>query len=104
MTGMRLVLCSCLLVSACTTSASQPPLPTVDNVLRRGMSEREVLQASGARVPHSVILRTCGNEMPKPFACKIFIYERSPLGGRSGSRLSVVFEREHGQWRVSQWL
>jgi hypothetical protein len=72
--------------------------------LRRGMTERQVIMASGDRIPDSVIVRTCGNETPRPFPCKIFIYERSSLGARQASRLAVVFERANGEWRVSQWL
>jgi hypothetical protein len=49
-------------------------------------------------------MTTCGTETPKPFACKVFIYDGALRGGRYDRKLSVVLEDVGGQWKVSQWL
>ena len=51
-----------------------------------------------------VIMRTCGTETPKPFPCKVFVYEGGLRNGVYAPGQSIVFEDVRGQWVVSQWL
>jgi hypothetical protein len=50
------------------------------------------------------VMTTCGLETPKPFACKVFVYEGTSRAGQYDPKLSVVLEDVRGQWKVSQWL
>jgi hypothetical protein len=88
----------CLGLSACDSS-----LPG-DRPLQRGMTEQEVAELKGKQVPDRIIMRTCGTATPKPFPCKVQVYERGLWAGRYHPELSVVFEEARGQWVVSQWL
>ena len=49
-------------------------------------------------------MRTCGTETPKPFPCKVFVYEGGLRNGVYAPGQSIVFEDVRGQWVVSQWL
>jgi hypothetical protein len=84
------------LVSACSSS-SLTAAP-----LKKGMNEQQVIQAYNTQLPDRVVERTCGNETPAPFPCKIYIYEGTLQRGHP--KLSVVFENFGGRWLVSQWL
>lgn len=68
----------------------------------RGMTESEVAERN--RVPDRVIMRTCGTETPKPFPCKVFVYEGGFRDGRFVPTQSIVFEDVRGQWIATQWL
>jgi hypothetical protein len=70
--------------------------------VHRGMTEGEVAERN--RVPDRVIMRTCGTETPKPFPCKVFVYEGGLRNGVYAPGQSIVFEDVRGQWVVSQWL
>ena len=92
---MKRIVMLALVVSACG-QAHRPAVP-----VKHGMDEQQVI-AAYRRLPDRVIERTCGNETPTPFPCKIFVYAGS---GRDGyPKLSIVFERTGGRWLVSQWL
>ena len=88
----------CLSLGACDGSLHG------DRGLQRGMTEQQVSQLEGKQVPDRIIMRTCGTASPKPFSCKVYVYEKGLWVGRYGSELSVVFEDVRGQWVVSQWL
>ncbi|GEP60245.1 hypothetical protein [Reyranella soli] len=66
------------------------------------MNEQQVIEAYDKQLPERVVERTCGNETPAPFSCKIYIYEG--ILRRGHPKLSVVFENVGGRWLVSQWL
>jgi hypothetical protein len=88
-------------------SRSEQPLPlpvangSITGALKPGMTEQQVAEVSNNRVPDRVVMTTCGTETPKPFACKVFVYEGA---GQYDPKLSVVLEDVGGQWKVSQWL
>jgi hypothetical protein len=77
---------------------------SITNALKPGMTEQQVAEISNNRVPDRVVMTTCGTETPKPFACKVFIYDGALRGGQYDRKLSVVLEDVRGQWKVSQWL
>jgi hypothetical protein len=68
------------------------------------MTEQELAGVSNQRVPDRVIITTCGTQTPRPFACKVLVFEGERSNGQPNSRLAVVFEQVGGQWKVSQWL
>jgi hypothetical protein len=82
----------CLALGACANQTD----------VSRGMTEGEV--AERTRVPDRVIMRTCGTATPKPFPCKVFVYQESWRDGVYTPGQSIVFEDVRGQWIVSQWL
>jgi hypothetical protein len=88
-----------LAVAACTQAATPPPV-----AVRPGMTEQQVIEASRNRMPDRIIQRTCGNETPAPFPCRVYVYDAAWQGGRYQPKLSVVFEEVRGRWLVSQWL
>ncbi len=68
------------------------------------MTEQQVIAVSDNRPPDRVIQRTCGNETPAPFRCRIHVYDAGWREGRYRPKLSVVFEEVRGKWLVTQWL
>ena len=86
-------------LTACESNAA--PNGSITGALKAGMSEQEMAEVSNNRVPDRVVMTTCGTETPKPFACKVFVYEGA---GQYDPKLSVVLEDVGGQWKVSQWL
>jgi hypothetical protein len=90
-------------LSACESNAAAPN-GSITGALKPGMSEQEIAEVSNNRVPDRVVMTTCGAETPKPFACKVFVYEGALRAGQYDPKLSVVFEDVGGQWKVSQWL
>ena len=88
----------CLGLAACDSSLSG------HRPLQRGMTEREVTEVRGNRVPDSIMMLTCGTATPTPFACKVYVYDTTLRGGQYSPHLSVVFENVRGQWVVLQWL
>ena len=81
---------------------SQPAVPKV--VLKPGMTEQQVVEASGNRVPDRVVQRICGNETAAPFPCRIYVYEAAWREGHYHPKVSAVFEEVRGRWLLSQWL
>ena len=77
---------------------------SITGALKPGMTEQQLAEVSNNRVPDRVVMTTCGTDTPKPFACKVFVYERKLRVGQYDSKLSVVLEDVGGQWKVSQWL
>ena len=68
-----------------------------DQRLQRGMTEQEVTQLQGKRVPDRIIMRTCGTATPNPFPCKVHVYRR-------GLWAEGAVEDVRGKWVVSRWL
>jgi hypothetical protein len=105
MKGMHPLLCVAALAAACD---SNPPTlslnGSITGALKPGMTEQQMAELSNNRVPDRVVMTTCGIETPKPFACKVFVYEGASRAGQYDPKLSVVLEDVGGQWKVSQWL
>jgi hypothetical protein len=102
---MRAVLAVlCIASAACEGSHStRPPNSSISNALQRGMTEQQVTEVSSNRTPDRIIMSTCGTETPKPFACKVYVYDGGLRTGRYDRKLSVVFEDVRGHWIVTQW-
>ena len=95
----------CIALAACDGNESaHPPNRSISGALQRGMTEQQVTEVSSDRVPDRVIMKTCGTETPKPFACKVFVYDGGLRTGPYDRKLSVVFEDVGGHWIVTQWL
>ena len=88
---------TCIALAACGSGQPNPISPD----LQRGMSEQQLTEVSSRRVPDRIIMTTCGTETPKPFPCKVYVYDGA---GPFGRKLSVVLEDYAGQWKVSQWF
>ena len=85
-------------LTACDSNTSHRPLNgSITSSLKPGMTEHQVAEVSNSRVP-------CGTETPKPFACKVYVYEGALRAGQYDPKLSVVLEDVRGQWIVTQWL
>ena len=97
-------LCLAALAACDSNTSARPPNGSISDALQRGMTEQQVAELSNNRVPDRVIMKTCGTETPKPFACKVFVYEGTLLAGQYDPKLSVVLEDVRGQWIVTQWL
>ena len=92
-------------LAGCDSNTSTRPLNgSITGALKPGMTEQQVAEVSNNRVPDRVVMTTCGTETPKPFACKVFVYDGALRGGQYDRKLSVVLEDVGGQWKVSQWL
>jgi len=102
MKGMYPLLCIAA-VAACDGN-TRPLNASITSTLKRGMTEQQVAEISNNRVPDTVVMTTCGTKTPRPFACKVFIYEGALRGGQYDPKLWVVLEDVRGQWKVSQWL
>jgi hypothetical protein len=81
---------------------SQPAARQV--VLKPGMTEQQVVEASGNQVPDRVVQRICGNETAAPFPCRIYVYEAAWREGHYHPKVSAVFEEVRGRWLLGQWL
>jgi hypothetical protein len=90
-------------LTACESNAFAPN-GSITSALKPGMTEQQVAEISNNRVPDRVVMVTCGTETPRPFACKVFVYEGMLRAGQYDPKLSVVLEDVGGQWKVSQWL
>ena len=94
----------CLAALAACESNAAAPYGSITGALKPGMTEQQVAEISNSRVPDRVVIATCGTETPKPFACKVFVYEGVLRAGQYDPKLSIVLEDVGGQWKVSQWL
>ena len=104
MKGMYPLLCVAALAAACDSNPRTLSLNgSITGALKPGMTEQQVAEVSN-RVPDRVVMTTCGTETPKPFACKVFVYEGVLRAGQYDPKFSVVLEDVGGQWKVSQWL
>ena len=99
-----LCLLLCLAALAACGSNAAAPNGSITSALKPGMTEQQVAEVSNNRVPDRVVMTTCGTETPKPFACKVYVYDGALRGGQYDRKLSVVLEDVRGQWKVSQWL
>jgi hypothetical protein len=92
-------------LAACDNNTSHRPLNgSITSALKPGMTEQQVAEVSSNRVPDRVVMKTCGTETPKPFACKVYVYEGALRAGQHDPKLSAVLEDVRGQWIVTQWL
>jgi len=95
----------CIAFAACDGKESARPLNgSISGALQRGMTEQQVTEVSSNRVPDRIIMSTCGTETPKPFPCKVYVYDGALRVGQYDRKLSVVFEDVGGHWVVTQWL
>lgn len=95
---MKRVIMLFLTAGAC----SQPAAPAT--AVQRGMTERQVVEVNGNRMPDRVIERICGNETAAPFPCRIYVYDGARRDGHYRPKISIVFEKAGGRWLVGQWL
>jgi hypothetical protein len=94
----------CIALTACANKDSGRPLNgSLNGALQQGMTEQQVAEVSG-RVPDRVVMKTCGTETPKPFACKVYVYDGTLHGIQYDRTLWVVMEDVKGEWVVIQWL
>jgi hypothetical protein len=92
-------------LAACDSNTSTRPLNgSIIGALMPGMTEQQVAEVSNNRVPDRVVMKTCGTETPKPFACKVYIYDGRLHGIQYDRTLWVVMEDFKGEWVVTQWL
>jgi hypothetical protein len=100
---MRLVpaMLSLSLMACGTNNPAEPSNAAIRASLKPGMTEHQVAQAMSKRVPDRVAELKCGVQTSDPFPCKAYIFD---FNLRAGAKLTVVFERERGQWVVSQWF
>jgi hypothetical protein len=92
-------------VAACEDNTHAHTLNgSITGALKPGMTEQQVAEVSNSRVPDRVVMTTCGLETPKPFACKVYVYDGALRGAQYDRKLWVVLEDVRGQWKVSQWL
>jgi hypothetical protein len=95
----------CAVLAACTDPIAVDGVNgTLARKLERGMTERQVDKLSGGRVPDRIILTLCGAKTPKPFDCKVYVYEGSMQTNGFDQKLSIIFEKSDGTWLVGQWL
>ena len=104
MKGMYPLVCIAAFAGCDSNTSTHPLNGSITSALKPGMTERQVAEISNNRVPDRVVMTTCGTATPKPFACKVFIYDGALRGGQYDRKLSVVLEDVGGQWKVSQWL
>src|SRR5258708_23929608 len=89
-------------IAAACGSNTRPLNGAITSALKPGMTEQQVAEVSNNRVPDRVVMTTCGLETPKPFACKVFVYDGALRAGQYDPKLSVVLEDVRKQWKVSQ--
>jgi hypothetical protein len=84
-----------LLCIAAVAACDDNPHPlngSITSALKPGMTEQQVAEVSNNRVPDRVVMTTCGTETPKPFACKVYVYDGALRGGQYDRKLWVVLE------------
>jgi hypothetical protein len=95
----------CVVLATCDAPVpDDTPNQLLAGKLQRGMTEQQVNDASGGRVPDRIIVTTCGTKTPKPFDCKVYVYDGSMLAKGYDRKLSVIFEMSDKAWLVGQWL
>ena len=104
MKAMYPLVCIAALAGCDSTTPTLGLNGSITGALKPGMTEQQMAELSNNRVPDRVVMTTCGTETPKPFACKVFVYEGALRAGQYDPKLSVVLEDVRGQWKVSQWL
>ena len=104
MKAMLPLLCLAALAGCDGNPSVRPLNGSITGALQRGMTEHQVAEVSNNRVPDRVVMKTCGTETPKPFACKVYVYEGALQAGRYHPKLLVILEDVRGQWVVTQWL
>jgi hypothetical protein len=104
MKAMLPLLCIAALAGCDNNTSARPLNSSITGALKPGMTEQQVTEVSSNRVPDRVVMSTCGTETPKPFACKVYVYEAGLRAGQYEPKLSVVFEDVRGHWIVNQWL
>ena len=104
MKAMHPLICVAVLAGCDSNTSTVSLNGLITGALKPGMTEQQVAEISNNRVPDRAVMKTCGTETPKPFACKVFVYDGALRAGQYDPKLSVVLEDVRGQWRVSQWL
>jgi hypothetical protein len=104
MKAMRPLLCVAALAGCDSNTSTRPLNSSITSVLKPGMTEQQVAEVSNNRVPDRVVMKTCGTETPKPFACKVYVYDGTLHGIQYDRTLWVVMEDVKGEWVVTQWL
>jgi len=104
MKAMYPLVCIAALAGCDSNTSTRPLNRSITGALKPVMTEQQVAEISNNRVPDRVVMTTCGTETPRPFACKVFIYDGALRAGQYDPKLSVVLEDVRGQWKVSQWL
>jgi hypothetical protein len=99
-----------LLASGCATSpslvaTSQPVTPNWGKMslqLKREMTEQEVIDTLGQ--PTKSELSTCGQDVGRPFSCKVLIYGL-PMNNILNNSLVIFFTENQstGKWVVISW-
>jgi hypothetical protein len=77
---------------------------SITSALKPGMTEQQVTEVSSNRVPDRVVMTTCVTETPKPFACKVYVYDGALRGGQYDRKLWVVLEDVRGSDSSISWL
>jgi hypothetical protein len=104
MKAMYSLVCIAALAACDGTTPTLGLNGSITGALKQGMTEQQVAEVSNNRAPDRVVMTTCDAERPKPFACKVFVYEGVLRASQYDPKLSVVLEDVGGQWKVSQWL
>ena len=99
MKAMHPLICVAVLAGCDSNTSTVSLNGSITGALKAGMTEQQVAEVSNNRVPDRVVMATCGTETPKPFACKVFVYE-GVLRGRS-ARLEA-FGGSGGCWRTME--
>jgi hypothetical protein len=99
-----------LLASGCATppppvATSQPEAPNWGKLslqLKREMTEQEVIDTLGQ--PTKSELSTCGQDIGRPFSCKVLIYGL-PMNNILNNSLIIFFTENQstGTWVVISW-
>ena len=77
----------CIAAVAACDDNKHPLNGSITSALKPGMTEQQVAEVSNNRVPDRVVMTTCGTETPKPFACKVFVYEGALRAGQYDPKL-----------------
>src|SRR6266550_20264 len=77
----------CIALTACDGKFARPPNSSISGALQRGMTEQQVTKLASNRMPDRIIVSTCGTETPKPFPCKVYVYDGGLRPGRYDRRL-----------------
>ena len=106
MKAMLAMLASTALLACDSGNAAYKGLPnsSIPAVLQRDMTEQQVTEVTRNRVPDRIAMTTCGTATQKPFDCKAYVYDRALRSGQYEPKLTVIFEKVSGQWKVSQWF
>ena len=104
MKALPAMLACAVLVACADPIAVDGANGTLARKLKWGMTEQQFAEVSAGRVPDRIIMTTCGTETPKPFDCKVYVYDGVKQANGYDPKLSVIFEKSEGAWLIGQWL